>query len=87
MGDDLWQGEFTEIFRKVMESVHNGVIVIDIEGTIMFLNPAAERIFTCQAETFLGQHVYSLVPDSALFAVAKSGVPILSGKEKLGDKI
>ena len=87
MGDAVWQGEFTEIFRKVMESVHNGVIVIDIEGTIMFLNPAAERIFNCQAENFLGQHVYSLVPHSALFSVAKSGVPVLSAKEKLGDKI
>ena len=61
MGDAVWQGEFSEIFRKVMESVHNGVIVIDIEGTIMFLNPAAERIFNCQAEKFLGQHVYSSV--------------------------
>jgi len=87
LGDAVWQGEFTEIFRKVMESVHNGVIVIDIKGTIMFLNPAAERIFNCQAEKFLGQHIYSLVPHSALFAVAKSGVPLLSDKEKLGDKI
>ncbi|OLN25857.1 sigma-54 interaction domain-containing protein [Desulfosporosinus metallidurans] len=87
MGDAVWQGEFTEIFREVLESVHNGVIVIDIEGTIMFLNPAAERIFNCQAEKLLGQHIYSLVPNSALFAVAKSGVPLLSDKEKLGDKI
>jgi len=87
LGDAVWQGEFTEIFRTVMESVHNGVIVIDIEGTIMFLNPAAERIFNCQAEIFLGQHIYTLVPQSPLFTVAKSGVPILSDKEKLGDKI
>ena len=77
MGDAVWQGEFSEIFRKVMESVHNGVIVIDIEGTIMFLNPAAERFFNCQAGKSLGQHIYSLVPHSALFAVAKSGVPLL----------
>ena len=87
MGDAVWQGELTEIFGKVLESVHNGVIVIDIEGTIMFLNPAAERIFNCQADQFFGQHIYSLVPHSGLFAVAQSGVPLLSGKEKLGDKI
>jgi len=87
LGDALWKGELTEIFRKVMESVHNGVIVIDIEGTIMFLNPAAELIFNCKAEEFLGHHIYSLVPHSALFAVAKSGVPILADKQRLGDKI
>jgi PAS domain S-box len=83
----MWKGELTEVFQKVLESVHNGVIVIDIEGTIMFLNPAAERIFNCQAEKFLGQHIYSLVPNSALFAVAKSGIPLLADKEKHGDKI
>ncbi|WP_088227575.1 sigma-54-dependent Fis family transcriptional regulator [Desulfosporosinus sp. FKB] len=87
MGDTMWQGELTEIFRKVLESVHNGVIVIDIEGNIMFLNPAAERIFNCQAEKFLGKHIYTLVPDSALFAVAKSGAALLSDKEVHGDKI
>jgi PAS domain S-box-containing protein len=87
LSDAVWQGELTEIFRKVLESVHNGVIVIDIEGTIVFLNPAAERIFNCQAGKFLGQHIYSLVPNSRLFTVAQSGVPLLSDKEKLGDKI
>ncbi|KLU61643.1 arginine utilization regulatory protein RocR [Peptococcaceae bacterium CEB3] len=87
MGDSVWQGELTEIFRKVLESVHNGVIVIDAEGGIVFLNPAAERIFNCRAEEFLGQHIFRLVPNSALFTVAQSGVPLLSDKEKLGDKI
>lgn len=87
MGDSVWQGELTEIFRKVLESVHNGVIVIDVEGGIVFLNPAAERIFNCRAEEFLGQHIFRLVPDSALFTVAQSGVPLLSDKETLGDKI
>lgn len=87
MSDTIWQGELTEIFRKVLESVYNGVIVIDTEGNIMFLNPAAERIFKCRAENFLGRHIYKLVPNSALFDSVSRGVPILSQKEQLGDKI
>lgn len=87
MTDAAWRGELTEIFRKVLESVHNGVIAINDQGIIMFLNPTAERIFKCRAENFLGRHIYTLVPNSALFTVAQSGVALLSNKEKLGDKI
>lgn len=87
LSDLVWESELTEIFQNVLEFVHNGVIVIDIEGTIMFLNPAAEGIFSCRAEKFLGQHIYNLVPNSALLTVAQSGVPLLSAKEKRGDKI
>lgn len=87
MRDAMWKGELTEVFQKVLESVYNGVIVIDTEGTIMFLNPAAERIFNCQAINFIGRHIYSLVPNSALFDVAKSGVSLLSDKEKHGNKV
>ncbi len=67
-------------FRKGSRSLNEYMhmkLLSPLEGTIMFLNPAAERFFNCQAGKSLGQHIYSLVPHSALFAVAKSGVPLL----------
>jgi PAS domain S-box-containing protein len=49
--------------RIVVETVADAIITIDAASTIMFVNPAAERIFGYAAEELLGAHMTMLMPD------------------------
>ncbi len=53
-----------ERFRAILDSMVDGVIVLDQDGCVTLFNPAAERIFLRQAEQILHQPVQSLfAPD------------------------
>jgi PAS domain S-box-containing protein len=49
--------------RAVLDSVADGIIIVDECGTIESLNPAAERIFGYSASRVTGQPVESLIID------------------------
>lgn len=49
--------------RIVVETVADAIITIDAASTIMFVNPAAERIFGYAAAELLGAHMTMLMPD------------------------
>jgi PAS domain S-box-containing protein len=55
--------EAEERTRSVVEHVIDGVITIDDRGTIQTFNPAAERLFGCQAQEAIGRNVNILMPD------------------------
>lgn len=48
--------------RAIVDAAVDGIIAIDAEGTILELNPAAERIFGYSASELLGQNVSMLMP-------------------------
>ena len=53
-------------FRKIIASSADGIIVIDKEGEVRFVNPAAEALFERPPGQFLGEHFgYPLLVDSA----------------------
>ncbi len=47
--------ESEERFRKVIHTSPDGIIVIDTEGKIRLVNPAAESIFGKKADTLIGE--------------------------------
>jgi PAS domain S-box-containing protein len=49
--------------RIVMETVADAIITIDEASTILFVNPAAERIFGYEARELIGGHMTMLMPD------------------------
>jgi PAS domain S-box-containing protein len=49
--------------RIVMETVADAIITIDEASTILFVNPAAKRIFGYEAREMLGAHMTMLMPD------------------------
>lgn len=49
--------------RIVVETVADAIITIDAASRIMFVNPAAERIFGYAAAEMLGAHMTMLMPD------------------------
>jgi PAS domain S-box-containing protein len=50
------------LFRAVVESSPNGVIMVDRRGVIVLVNRETERLFGYQREELLGQSIEMLVP-------------------------
>ncbi|MBF0147579.1 MAG: PAS domain S-box protein [Magnetococcales bacterium] len=48
--------------RAIVETAVNGIITIDVTGTVRLFNPAAETLFGYQAEQVIGQNVKMLMP-------------------------
>jgi PAS domain S-box-containing protein len=48
--------------RAVVDTVVDGVILIDSAGTVLMFNPACERLFGYRAEEVIGQNVKMLMP-------------------------
>ncbi len=53
-----------ERLMTIIDASKDAMVVIDPEGIITLFNPAAEKIFGCQAENILGQSVVALMPPS-----------------------
>jgi len=50
-------------YRVVTESASDAIITIDNENTILFVNPAAEKIFGYTVDEMLGNKLFMLIPE------------------------
>jgi len=57
----LFQGDVT--IRTLLESLTEGVVIIDNSGTILLVNTATEQIFDYQREGLIGKHQTVLIPE------------------------
>ncbi|MBT3885461.1 MAG: PAS domain S-box protein [Rhodospirillaceae bacterium] len=53
----------SDLYRAVYENSADGVIIIDRQGTIEALNPAAEKLFGYPGGQLIGQNVSVLLPE------------------------
>lgn len=67
------QGDSEAILCRVIDSMANGVIAIDREGTIFVFNAAAERLLGMEKGKALGKKLLSIVPNSGLVNVLRTG--------------
>jgi len=51
-----------DVLRAVIDTVVDGLIITDQDGTIRILNPAAERLFGYAAQEVIGRNVSLLMP-------------------------
>jgi PAS domain S-box-containing protein len=52
-----------EVFRTLAETASDAIITIDEEGNILFVNPAAEKIFGYTVSEMVGQKLDMLMPE------------------------
>ncbi len=50
-------------YRVVTESVSDAIVTIDVENTILFINPAAEKMFGYALDEMLGNNLSMLMPE------------------------
>jgi transcriptional regulator with PAS, ATPase and Fis domain len=74
-------------FQKILLSMSNAVVVVDRDGTIVYVNPAYTRIMDFTAEQVLGRNMKDVTPDARTLKVLKTGKAIAYDSffsEKLG---
>ena len=67
------RGDSETILSQVLDSMGNGVIAIDREGAIFVFNDAAARLLAVKKEDALGKSLLSIVPNSGLVNVLRTG--------------
>lgn len=85
----VWQEklELIGVFSQALKSAHNGILVMNAHGEIVYMNPKAEQLFNCQSDLLLGKHIDSLFPNSPLLEVVRNGKSLLARREKFGENI
>ena len=68
--------------RSIVESVVDGILVIDQWGNVEAFNPSAERIFGYAAAEILGESICKLIPVSS--PEAPGGNPVIGLESDLG---
>jgi PAS domain S-box-containing protein len=74
--------ESEERYRTVAETAAEGIITIDQQGTIVFVNRATEQIFGYSAEEMLGRPLTMLMPESMRDAHRRSMAQYLGEGQK-----
>ena len=62
-----------EELRTIIDSMHNGLISVNEEGNIVLFNTAAEKLMQVSRDQVVGQPITSVIPDSRLTEVLKTG--------------
>jgi PAS domain S-box-containing protein len=71
-----------DVWSAVLDSSHNGIVVIDYDGVIVFYNRAARRIFGDEESTIVGRHFSEIRKETwpDLLRVLRSGLPQVGRK-------
>ena len=74
--------------KIVLNSIYNGIVVINANGIINFFNKSAERIFNVSSQVALNRYILEVLPNTGgkLLEVLKTRNPLYGEKLK-GEKI
>lgn len=61
--------------KVVLDSIAEGILVIDHSGKIVSVNAAAENILKCDADKMLGHHLKEVLDDDMPLETLRTGVP------------
>ena len=70
-----------EFMRKIVDSVYNGIVVIDSQGTIVVWNKAASRILGMDSRETIGYSVNDVLPETDVMDV------LITKQEVRGKKV
>lgn len=70
--------------EKILDSTHDAMIAVDADGRITIFNASAERLTGKRAKEALGEPVQSVIDNTRLPIVLKTGVSELNQQQPLG---
>jgi transcriptional regulator with PAS, ATPase and Fis domain len=71
---------------SILDSLTSGVVGIDREAKIIVFNDAAARLLDVQKENALGRNLLSIVPNSGLVNVLRTGEPEIGRPQAIGQR-
>ncbi|KUO73704.1 MAG: hypothetical protein APF81_02030 [Desulfosporosinus sp. BRH_c37] len=76
-----------EEHNAIINSGHNAIIAIDINGEIIVINKSAEQLIRVPLEEALGKSIEDIIPESNLTSVLHTGVAELVRKIVIGQRV
>lgn len=67
--------ELQERLQLILETVQDGICVLNKEGDIIYVNPAYLRILKKEWNGLVGKNIYDIAPKGTRCAVLKTGIP------------
>jgi PAS domain S-box-containing protein len=62
---------------SVLESIHDALVVVDINGTIIYANPAYTRVLGVNTKKVIGRTIDNVAPEAIIRKVLNKGAPII----------
>jgi len=78
--------DLVERSRAIFDSIYNGMVIIDENARVVFVNKANERITGITAQQAVGRLAAEVVPGSMLMQVLRSGQELTGIQTTVGDK-
>ncbi|MDF2531347.1 MAG: domain S-box protein [Clostridia bacterium] len=73
----------TFILNTILETIYDGVVVVDKDGFITMLSKAYAEFLGVKREEVIGKHVTDVIENTRMHIVAKTGVPEIAGVQKI----
>lgn len=67
--------ELQERLQLILESVQDGICVLNKNGDIVYVNPSYLRIVKKDRDSLVGKNIYDIAPQGARCTVLKTGMP------------
>ena len=68
---------------NILNAIHDSVVVVDTESTIIYVNPAYLRSWGVSQEKVLGRKLRDFEPTSRILDVLSSGLPIIDDPSRI----
>jgi PAS domain S-box-containing protein len=72
--------------RALIETMPEGVLLLDADGVILYVNPAAERIFGCTSSDLVDQSAQAIISEDLDQMRTRTGLPNLTPFEAAGKR-
>lgn len=84
----MLHSEFSDYYwNEILNSIHNGMIVVDRQGLIVAMNRAAEKLVSYSQEKALGIRVDIVVPNTKLLDIMDSGQAEYNCRLEIADRV
>lgn len=71
--------------KTILDSVYDGIVAVDGAGQLEIVNPAAERMLGIEAAKAVGREASSMIPNSRLTEVLKTGKAEIGELQEFGN--
>ncbi|MDK2886237.1 MAG: hypothetical protein PWP54_795 [Thermosipho sp. (in: thermotogales)] len=78
--------ELSQFYRTVLESIVEGVIIVDKGARILYINKTAVRLLNLSGD-FIGKPVTEVIPNTRLHIVVRTGIPEIDEVQHVGENI
>jgi PAS domain S-box-containing protein len=73
----------SEVLNTIMETVYDGIVVVDKEGYITMLSKAYSNFLGIKEKEVIGKHVSEVIENTRMHIVAKSGIAEYADPQKV----